>query len=440
MTNGHKIKVHALFDDGSADEIIFSYFGAPLSQENPIRAYSNDIQDLDIQRSAIDGASEALKNYEKYYKSSGERFCFAYKFSNDLTNQTTTGKSAGLAFSIKFALKLYKNQIKIESDFSIAATGIIEIDEGATQVKPVEKINKKLEAVLTCLQVGDFFFYPAANDHEIDPHLKTKIVEKGISLHSVENVDQVFKILFKIDEQDGGTLKWMLAALLICTVMILAVYMLFFKTDMSCYDKAVQKLEHGEFIEAKKTSDECRHETENDRIRVLAAKIDDELNLSADFIYIKSNTPENNAAETNSPLLLDTNDGYRFEIQTSQDCFLYIFQINSETETERLFPLSAYILNQHHLPKNRLIKIPGGENMFYLDNKIHHGTMTIFIVASFWRLRNLENIYNEYEDSQSAPIKRKLHDALINSFKSYSALKNKGIHCIFYKELSFIQE
>jgi len=446
LINSAKTKVYALFDDGSSDEIIFSYFGAPLRQNIPVRAYSNDIQDLDVQRSVIDGASGALANFEKNFESSGDRYCFAYKFLKDETNQAVTGKSAGFAFCLKFALKLYKNVINRDLDFSIAATGIIEIDEDTSYIKPVEKINHKLEATLIHLNSGDFFFYPLLNKGQIDQELQNKIIDKGIVVHAVETVHQAIKILFEgyIEKSIHKTressikLRWILAASF-SLIAALCIFYIFFDPTYSCYDEALRYLESGEFFMAKKISEDCLHNTENDSTQLILEQLNNELIITSNFIYIKNNLSHTAIQNKSSTLFLGMEDGYRFEVQSPRDCFLYILQFDSETSTEKLYPLSAFVLNQHFIQKNKLIQIPGGENMFYLNDRNHHGPVTIFIIASPWRLKDLENLFNNYEDNDNQNIKRNLYNKLLNRIKYYSQIRNSNIKSLFLRELTFIQ-
>ncbi len=447
MINTARSRVYALFDDSSADEVIFTYYGAPLSQNIPIRAFSNDIEDLDVQHSVMDGASAALANYEKNFHPIGERYCFAYKFINDHTNRAITGRSAGLAFCIKFALKLYKHILKKELKFSVAATGVIDIDEDDTHIRAVRKINNKSEAVLNCLQRGDLFLYPLENESQINDDLKYKIIEKGIHTRAVENVYQALDILFEgyigRSEISKSTIikrhKYTFAAA-IFTILFIFLYFIFPKDEVPCYDDAKKNLESGEVIQAKAISEHCLEKTGDDSVQILLAKINSDLEISSNFIYIKEKSTAAQDAVGNSPLLLGMDDGYRFEIQSGEACYLYIFQVDSEISLEKLFPLSAFILNQHYIPENNVIRIPGGGNMFYLNDKNHHGTITIFIIAAQWHLKDLEDIYNNYEDNETRPGKRKIRNEMIERINHYSALKKSDLNCVFLKEFTFIQE
>jgi len=447
LINTARSRVYALFDDSSADEVIFTYYGAPISQNIPIRAFSNDIEDPDVQHSVMDGASAALANYEKNFKPIGERYCFAYKFINDHTNRAITGRSAGLAFCIKFALKLYKNIIKKELKFSVAATGVIDIDEDDAHIRAVKKINSKFEAALNCLKPGDLFLYPLENESQIKDELKHKISEKGIYTRAVENVGQALKILFEgyigRSEISQSTIlkrhKYTLAAAIFMIIFIF-LYVIFSNDEIPCYEEALNNLESGEVIKAKAVSENCLEKTGSDSIQILLARINSELKVSSNFIYIKDKNTALQDAVGNSPLLLGVDDGYRFEMQSGEDCYLYIFQFDSETSMEKLFPLSAFILNQHFLTKNDVIRIPGGENMFYLNDKNHHGTITIYIIAAPWRLKDLEDIYNNYEDNGSRPGKRKIRNEMIERINHYSVFKKSDLNCVFLKEFTFIQE
>jgi len=449
LTNTNKSRVYALFDDGTADEIIFQYFGAPLSQDIPIRAYSNNIHDLDVQQSVHDGAAAALSNYEKNNKSIGERYCFAYKLFSDSTNQAITGKSAGLAFCLKFAQKLYKSAKTMEQGFSVAATGVIETDENQNSVKPVEKINKKLEGVLKTLDSGDMFIYPSGNEQDIDPKLVSACHKKGISVVTVETVEEAIHTLFDIESKGkpiskGLYLKKMHKRFwlyLFIAALGLILYFLFFQINAtSCYDKVISEIQNGEYLNARDLAEACLKKTYNDSLDQLKNRLESPLNISADFIYIKNSEQNELENTTDSPLLLSTNDGYRFEIAAPENCYLYIFQFDSGIGSEKLFPLSAFILNQQYIEGNRINRIPGGENMFYLDDPEHHGTVSIFIVASPWRLTDIEMIYTKYEDSEGSEGQRNFRDALIDRIQSFSDLENSEIRCLFVKKLTFIQQ
>ena len=52
----------------------------------------------------------------------------------------------------------------------------------------------------------------------------------------------------------------------------------------------------------------------------------------------------------------------------------------------------------------------------------------------------LENMYNQYEDSENRQIKRKLYNTLINKIRQYTELNSLHFKSLYIKELKFIQQ
>ena len=127
----------------------------------------------------------------------GANYFLVIDLKDDVIKRNVSGKSGGLAFSLKFAQKIFQRTTGKELNFSVAATGIVDLPTKDAKVKRVAGINEKFKAALNCLNAGDKLFYPAENETEIEQSLKGNLTEKGIILHPVSTVEQAINLLFE---------------------------------------------------------------------------------------------------------------------------------------------------------------------------------------------------------------------------------------------------
>ena len=105
-----------------------------------------------------------------------ENYYLLIDLKNDVIKRNVSGKSSGLAFSLKFAQKVFQKATGTELNYSVAATGIVDEPTKYARVKKVAGINEKFRAALECLKNGDKLFFPAENESEIEPSLRKDII------------------------------------------------------------------------------------------------------------------------------------------------------------------------------------------------------------------------------------------------------------------------
>ena len=184
---------------GAAVRIILGFYEADSfsSNNHPLSSKPINIEDQEIRDSANNGFHSAFHALHKQgLIAPNEKYCFTYQF--EAQPVSFFGKSAGLAFCLKFVQEVYlAGQDRIRS-FNIAATGELSDATENSRVKRVEGISSKIAAALLILQPGDKFFYPLDNTDEIDSRLRQNALEKGVDLVPCDNVSQAIKRLIEL--------------------------------------------------------------------------------------------------------------------------------------------------------------------------------------------------------------------------------------------------
>jgi len=329
----------------------------------------------------------------------GANYFLVIDLKDDDIKRNVSGKSGGLAFSLKFAQKIFQRTTGRELNFSVAATGIVDVPTKNAQVKRVEGINEKFKAALNCLNAGDKLFYPAENDIDIDLSLKNNLTEKGIVLHPVSTVEQAINLLFeeyhkpspppppdKLIEKlkvkiktiaakikEIYTWKWLIVLAIIALITI--PYFLI-PGRIPSYDEIVNSLEYGKFSEAKGKIEHCLNKVKDEnlisQLKGLSDQLSTDLHLAIQFEYYES---EDDSTSLSSPgeiqqlsdLSLGNHDGYRFKVSTNENCYFYLFQFDSNDGVELLYPLSSFSLENHFFLSQKTYSIPGGDGEFYGD-------------------------------------------------------------------------
>lgn len=411
------------------------------------------------------------KNDKETLIPSGANYFLVIDLKDDDIKRNISGKSGGLAFSLKFAQKIFQKTTDKELNFSVAATGIVDLPTKEAQVKRVTGINEKFKAAINCLNAGDKLFYPAENEIDIDLSLKGKLTEKGIILHPVSTVEQAINLLFEnflkgtriIEHRNWFeklkfkiktiaakikeiyTWKWLIVLALIA---LIAIPYLFIPDSITSYDQILNSLEYGEFADAKEKIEHNLKKTKDENLisqfKALSNQLNTDLHLSIQFEYYESEEDSTSLSSQGElqqlfDLSLGNHDGYRFKISTNENCYFYLFQFDSNDGVELLYPLSSFSLENHFLLGNRTYSIPGGENYFYIQDDIHQGSVTIYFLCSFWRAKDIEEAYDQYEEA-SLDQKREFRDELLATIQQKAIALDKGIKGIFYKKEFFLKE
>jgi hypothetical protein len=194
------METFALFADGdcgSASRIVLGFYEADSlsSDSHPVTAKSINIEDQEVRHSAVDGFHSAFHSLHTQNLVRGQ-FCFTYQLAEQ--PKTYFGKSAGLAFCLKFVQEVYISKRGGTLDFNIAATGELSDATEKSQVKRVEGISSKVRAALSVLNKGDKVLYPNDNANEIEPDIKQDALEKGIELIQCSSIRQAIQILIEL--------------------------------------------------------------------------------------------------------------------------------------------------------------------------------------------------------------------------------------------------
>ena len=229
--------IYALFEDGTSNRFVYSFYDSDPGCRIKID-FPPSLTDLQVRNSADEGIHCAYQSLRRFnYIAERADYYLRCRFDDTDVNTKVLGASAGLGFSLKFAQEIYRAKKGQSLIYSIAATGMI--DETECNVGKVNGINQKLDAAMDCLQQGDKFFYPAANEEEIEPHKKALILQKGIELIPVLTVDEAINMLLPLDGTgDGGKPppKWRIKLFIgaMALLILLAIVILWPKPPPKC--------------------------------------------------------------------------------------------------------------------------------------------------------------------------------------------------------------
>jgi len=463
------METYALFSDKTASQIDYDFQSVSSHEEvKPIEIIIF-IDDEKVKESAIKGVW-AARNYlkskaiiinkqiiinqlkiKRKIKLIKNRYFIVIDFDNDELKKTMTGGSAGLAFSLKFAQEIFRKSMGVSLNFSVAATGEVDKHTSKARVKGIDAINEKADIALTILQTGDRFFYPQENEKDFDPLLKKRIEEKGIILSPVSTVKQAIDILF--DQYRVATkfsirylVNWITGILLIGSIILLLKYFSVF-SNAPCYEQVTDLLEYGKYNKAIKKIEKCLNNTKDDKqtdqLKKYLTQISSELYLTIEFDYFLNDSnskpfTSDDSIKKLSELSLTAGDRYRFHVLSNKKCYLHLFQFDSENGVENLFPLSNFSMENHFIVPNKSYYIPGGNNVFTITAETPQGLLTIYFLASSWRMKDIEDAYNAFEKASSEE-KKEYQDVLLNRIQQRSTTANKGFGGTYYKKMYFLK-
>ena len=125
------------------------------------------------------------------------------------------------------------------------------------------------------------------------------------------------------------------------------------------------------------------------------------------FQYQKGDSSSVYAVDLRFPLAeeiaLTAADNYRFVIQTTRDCYVYVYQLDSRGELAKILPNNVYSSVENPLQQGQTYHIPSEPNWLYLGEK--EGEERIYVVASAQPMQELEELYAQY-DSATNELRR----------------------------------
>lgn len=121
--------------------------------------------------------------------------------------------------------------------------------------------------------------------------------------------------------------------------------------------------------------------------------------LSAEFYAYYEYEPDETVKPIKSGMVLHSNDRYGFAFSTNYDCYVYIFQVDSQGKIFKLYPLANFggrvLARTNPVKKGVLVKVPREDLWFTLDNAV--GKERFVFIASLNRMTELEKTFDEYE-------------------------------------------
>lgn len=455
------MNTYALFKDGTVSAIVQEFQKRGSADKGPpIAGFLPAQVKPDIKESAFKGwwsAYHILLN--KDFISPERKYYIHAEFGDDEVTKKADGKSAGLAFALKFAHKVLIKERGIPPDFQISATGAISDHTADARVTRVDGINKKVAAAIAVLKEGDLLFYPEANDADLDATWRTKAEHNGIRLKPVATVAEAIKVLLPAEpspKQKKENSRFLKSAqnklLFLLGALVVAALILLFNTGNPCSGEQLKNIyaliESGDFWQAKAVLESCLNEDDGgacsqsnpEAFQALWQQIHSKLYVGLAFEYKRKN-PLNNHAPDTTPfenLTLQVGDGYRFSFEPDTACYAYFLQFNSEFEVELLFPLSSFAMENHLLDGMIKHQIPAGDNFFLLSDSTHQGDLTLYLIASYWRAKDLEEAYEALDNSEpmdSQAVRKNLLDRILLRQRAIE----DGFGGIFFEKKSFLQ-
>ena len=191
------MKVLAAFTDKSISEVLMEFYDPDPREPIKVLFYGDECS-TDVVSSAKAGCPSAY-NILKDMKilDYGESLCVGFGFREAVDTYThTVGKSAGLAFLLKFVGEILEWKKQLNSTFTVMATGYVSDYTRNAHINAVRSIQKKVLGAIDVLNQDDMIFYPLENDNEIPAELRKKANDKGIKLISVSTVQEAVKKLY----------------------------------------------------------------------------------------------------------------------------------------------------------------------------------------------------------------------------------------------------
>ncbi len=208
------------------------------------------------------------------------------------------------------------------------------------------------------------------------------------------------------------------------------------------YAELTSALEQGRYLEAKKEIDDFlkRSSVGNDRIAKLSQELTDRLYLDINFGYRTSGKNTREAIESLPPgqIVLRSGDGYLFEFTADDDCFLYVYLLDSDQKLVQLFPNADVAPERNPVQTGKSYRIPAGEDWFVLDDK--SGRETIYFVASRWPAQDLDQLSMQLIESDDFKEEQQINQKLFARVTAYQQAYATGLEGCFYKEFSFLHE
>jgi hypothetical protein len=178
--------------------------------------------------------------------------------------------------------------------------------------------------------------------------------------------------------------------------------------DSATYQEIVQSISKGQYGDAvERLSQVLKTNPGLKGLKDLNSQLMDELNVDFKFNYLPGRRRQIMTRQTSPGVVLTQKDPYYLIVNSSEPCYLYLFQLQSSGELAQLFPNKKYAPTVNPVPGGP-IRVPDGYDWFYLDDV--PGTETIYLLASRWQQSEIETLSARFElekDSEQKAVTTK---------------------------------
>lgn len=144
------------------------------------------------------------------------------------------------------------------------------------------------------------------------------------------------------------------------------------------------------------------------------------------FQYQKSDSPSVYGLDirfsVEEEVTLTAHDSYRLVMQTANERYVYIYQLDSRGRLINLFPNNLYSSAQNPLDQEQIYHIPSDPDWFHLSEK--KGEERIYVFASAQPMQELEQLYAQYDSADSRGKRREALQHLLKELDEETTIED----------------
>ena len=118
-------------------------------------------------------------------------------------------------------------------------------------------------------------------------------------------------------------------------------------------------------------------------------------------------------------------DNYRLQVQLNQERYVYVFQMGTDQQLNRLFPNKAYNAEQNPLQVGPLYNFPASPNWLLVNEDSEEGT--IYVVAADKPQQDWDVLYDQYSNLKKRTKQQEIAKQFVDELESMSNRQEKGI-------------
>ncbi|WP_207680914.1 hypothetical protein [Desulfonema magnum] len=399
-------------------------------------------------------------------KSIGSKKILYEKKDKDETYQGDSLHLAYLLANVSCSRKLLQKNRKGD----IWCTGFIGRGVSGPDLLSVNQDSFKLKLDAFLNENDGLFIVPSQN---ITPSIEDALKERDADLLNLEQVEklsdsfafekktilrvrptelpQLINILFEASLQEDKVPQTVSApthshrSFFISIIAVIVVVVLFALTAWHQDQDIIACLENGDFFKAEKLLQKGAGE-DGDEFAQLQKKLNTPIQFTVNFEFMRQG--EAVTLPSDSPQLaetvLDHNDNYKLIISCNSPqypLYLYAYQEDYQGNLDAMFPNPQWNpgYNNPLRPDEFPYHIPPGDDGFYLDEFSLSETMNmpkeiVYVIASPWRARDIENLFGEVAKAVDPAIRKAKLTEIVERLK----LRDKtALKSVCYKMFHF---